>query len=107
MGGSGSHNDLVHNRGSPGDYDNWAAVTGDPSWSYENVFQYFAKSETFVGERFGNDTEGIYSSTSQVIYKLYKYSICKVQNKDQDMTLRSSRTVIYISSSVKSCMLMI
>ena len=58
MGGSGSHNDMVHNRGSPRDYDNWAEVTGDSSWTYANVYKYFAKSENFIGQRFGNNTEG-------------------------------------------------
>jgi len=58
LGGSGSHNDMVHNRGSPKDYDNWAAITGDPTWAYDNVYKYFAKSETFYGQRFGNDSEG-------------------------------------------------
>jgi len=57
LGGSGSHNALIHNRGSPRDFDNWAEITGDASWSYENVYKYFAKSERFIGQRFGNDTE--------------------------------------------------
>jgi len=57
MGGSGSHNDLVHSRGSPQDYDNWAAITGDPSWSYANVLKYFKMTEDFIGVTYGPDSD--------------------------------------------------
>lgn len=57
LGGTGSHNTLVHNRGNPKDFDNWAQITGDSSWDYENVVKYFTKSERFIGKRFGNNTE--------------------------------------------------
>lgn len=55
LGGSGTHNEMVHSRGSPKDFDNWAAITGDESWSYENVLQYFKKSETFIAEQYGSE----------------------------------------------------
>ncbi|KAG4071087.1 hypothetical protein HA402_013401 [Bradysia odoriphaga] len=55
LGGSGSHNEMVHSRGSPKDFDNWAEITGDESWTYANVLQYFKKSETFVAEQYGNE----------------------------------------------------
>ncbi|OXA41616.1 Glucose dehydrogenase [FAD, quinone] [Folsomia candida] len=47
LGGSGSHNDLVHNRGSPKDYDNVAQLLNDSSWEYENVVEFFKKTETW------------------------------------------------------------
>ncbi|XP_021956369.1 glucose dehydrogenase [FAD, quinone] [Folsomia candida] len=49
LGGSGSHNDMGHQRGSPHDWNYYASVTGDPSWRYENVLPFFKKSEDFVG----------------------------------------------------------
>lgn len=48
-GGSGSHNDNAYNRGSPYDYDNFANITGDASWRYENVLQHFQNFENFSG----------------------------------------------------------
>ncbi|XP_075987502.1 ecdysone oxidase-like [Anticarsia gemmatalis] len=45
LGGSDSLNYLAHTRGCPTDFDDWADITGDPSWKYENVLKYFIKSE--------------------------------------------------------------
>jgi choline dehydrogenase len=63
LGGSGSHNDLVHNRGSPKDYDNVAALLNDPSWEYENVVEFFKKSETFLGRQYGSEDLSRYYGT--------------------------------------------
>ncbi|XP_035713465.1 glucose dehydrogenase [FAD, quinone] [Folsomia candida] len=49
MGGSGSHNKNYYNRGSPYDYDQFASITQDPSWSYLNVIQHFKRFESFNG----------------------------------------------------------
>ncbi len=59
LGGSGSHNDMVHSRGSPRDYDNWADLLNDDSFNYTNVLKYFKRMETFVGRKFSvGDTDG-------------------------------------------------
>ncbi len=58
LGGSASHNDMIHSRGSPQDYDNWAALLSDDSFSYKNVLEYFKKMETFVGEKYGSEDDG-------------------------------------------------
>lgn len=55
MGGSGSHNEMVHSRGSPKDFDNWAEITQDESWTYTNLLQYFKKSENFIAQQYGNE----------------------------------------------------
>ncbi len=34
----------------PLDYDNWANITGDTQWKYENVLPYFKKSIDYHGE---------------------------------------------------------
>ena len=44
VGGSGSINAMVHVRGQPGDFDDWAAL-GNSGWSYEDVLPYFRMSE--------------------------------------------------------------
>ncbi|OXA62734.1 Oxygen-dependent choline dehydrogenase [Folsomia candida] len=49
LGGSSSLNVMVYMRGNPNDFDNWANLTGDASWSYENVLPYFKKSEDYTG----------------------------------------------------------
>ncbi len=45
LGGSGSTNAMVYMRGSPSDYDRWAAK-GCPGWSWNDVLPWFRKSET-------------------------------------------------------------
>jgi choline dehydrogenase len=50
LGGSSITNGLVYNRGSPYDYDNWANMTNDPSWSYANLLPIFREVEKYEGE---------------------------------------------------------
>jgi choline dehydrogenase len=44
LGGSGSINAMVHVRGQPGDFNDWAAA-GNPGWAWRDVLPYFSKSE--------------------------------------------------------------
>ncbi len=44
IGGSGSINAMVHVRGQPHDFDDWAAL-GNPGWSWADVLPYFIKAE--------------------------------------------------------------
>src|SRR5690349_21007669 len=45
LGGSSSINAMLYLRGQARDYDEWAQVTGDSSWSWQNVLPVFMKSE--------------------------------------------------------------
>ncbi|XP_074095859.1 glucose dehydrogenase [FAD, quinone] [Cotesia typhae] len=47
VGGTSVINFMIHSRGLPRDYDQWAAL-GNKRWRYRDVAQYFAKSERFV-----------------------------------------------------------
>ena len=38
---------MIYSRGHPEDFNNWANITGDPRWGYENVLKYYKKSEDF------------------------------------------------------------
>lgn len=38
---------VIYSRGHPENYNNWAKITSDPSWSYKNILKYFKKSEKF------------------------------------------------------------
>ncbi len=44
LGGSSSINGMAYHRGSPRDYDDWAAQ-GNSGWSYAEVLPYFKRSE--------------------------------------------------------------
>ncbi|MEJ7584393.1 MAG: GMC family oxidoreductase N-terminal domain-containing protein [Acidimicrobiales bacterium] len=48
LGGCSSMNAMIYIRGSHRDYDEWAELTGDPSWSYSSVMPYFLRSEDNV-----------------------------------------------------------
>ena len=43
---------MIYARGNRKDYDNWANLTGDHSWSYDNVLPFFKRSEGFQGRNF-------------------------------------------------------
>jgi choline dehydrogenase-like flavoprotein len=46
LGGTGSINGMVYIRGFKRDFDEWAAA-GNEGWSYDEVLEYFKKSEDF------------------------------------------------------------
>jgi choline dehydrogenase len=45
LGGSSSINAMIYMRGAPADYDEWAELTGDKSWSYDHVLPLFRRME--------------------------------------------------------------
>jgi len=45
LGGCSSINAMLYLRGQARDYDEWARLTGDPGWSWQNVLPIFRKSE--------------------------------------------------------------
>lgn len=58
LGGSVSHNGMMHNRGSPKDYDNWATLLDDDSFNYTNVLKYYKRMENFTGQKYGDVGDG-------------------------------------------------
>ncbi len=54
VGGSGSINAMVHVRGLPSDYDDWAAA-GNPGWAWRGVAPYFDRALSRIP---GNDVSG-------------------------------------------------
>jgi len=49
LGGTSMLNSMIYMRGHPKDYDNWASITGDPSWTYEALIPFFRKLENYHG----------------------------------------------------------
>ncbi|TFK33230.1 GMC oxidoreductase-domain-containing protein, partial [Crucibulum laeve] len=47
LGGCSSINAQMAQYGAPGDFDQWATLTGDSSWSYANLSKYIKKFEHF------------------------------------------------------------
>ncbi|MFJ3047267.1 GMC family oxidoreductase [Herbaspirillum chlorophenolicum] len=47
LGGSSSINGMIYMRGQARDYDEWARMTGDDSWRWDNVLPLFRKSEDY------------------------------------------------------------
>ncbi|CAL8128032.1 unnamed protein product [Orchesella dallaii] len=47
LGGTGTLNLMIHLRGHKNDFDNWARITGDPSWSWKGVLPYFESYEDY------------------------------------------------------------
>jgi choline dehydrogenase len=45
LGGSSSFNAMIYIRGAAADYDEWAKLTGDRSWSYDHVLPLFRRME--------------------------------------------------------------
>jgi choline dehydrogenase len=45
LGGSSSINAMIYMRGQARDYDEWAALTDDPSWAWDQVLPLFKRSE--------------------------------------------------------------
>lgn len=54
VGGSGSINGLMYNRGQPADYDHWAQL-GNRGWGYQDILPYFTRTE----KRIGYGVEGV------------------------------------------------
>src|SRR4051812_30305739 len=67
--GGGSHADgMLYGRGSKYDFDQWAKITTDPIWSYDNMLEYFKDYETIAPDIPSSSyrgTEGPWPVTTQ------------------------------------------
>ncbi|KDR74421.1 hypothetical protein GALMADRAFT_250359 [Galerina marginata CBS 339.88] len=60
LGGGSSINSMLYARGSSGDYDRIAKITGDQGWSWNSLYPYFLKGEAFGPSADGHNTKGQY-----------------------------------------------
>ncbi|CAG7730848.1 unnamed protein product, partial [Allacma fusca] len=58
LGGSSTLNLNMYMRGSPYDFDDWANVTGDDSWTYQNLLPFFKRMENYNGSFPNDDLHG-------------------------------------------------
>ncbi|KAJ7312483.1 aryl-alcohol oxidase-like protein [Mycena albidolilacea] len=49
---------MIYTRGSAEDFNRYAAVTGDPGWSWDNLLPYFFKNEKWTAPADHHDTRG-------------------------------------------------
>lgn len=57
LGGCSSINGMIYMRGQARDYDSWAALTGDETWSWQHVLPHFKVHEDHYRLDDGNDPE--------------------------------------------------
>ncbi|KAJ7928754.1 hypothetical protein B0H13DRAFT_2311060 [Mycena leptocephala] len=48
LGGCSSINAQMAQYGAPGDFDQWAGLMGDESWSWKNLHRYFTRFEKYI-----------------------------------------------------------
>ncbi|KAJ6535912.1 pyranose dehydrogenase [Mycena vulgaris] len=48
LGGCSAHNNMFYTRGTVDDFNRYATLTGDPGWSWDQIFQYFLKNEKWT-----------------------------------------------------------
>ncbi|ESK84507.1 aryl-alcohol oxidase [Moniliophthora roreri MCA 2997] len=58
LGGSSSINCMIYTRGSKGDWDRYAQVTGDSGWSWDGIQPYIRKNEHFTPPFDNHNTTG-------------------------------------------------
>lgn len=78
LGGSASMSFGVYGKGYPHDYDTWANITNDPSWSWESVQPLFCKNEKLIDKRILESNENHYYGTKgkiQIQKEYYKRNI--------------------------------
>ncbi|XP_059056933.1 ecdysone oxidase-like [Achroia grisella] len=83
LGGSSSLNYMNYIRGSPSDYDAWAALLNDECWTFSNVLPDFKKSERFLS--FNSITSGARSFHGEDGY----LGVTKAQRKEDAIYLKA------------------
>ncbi|CAH0695645.1 unnamed protein product [Spodoptera exigua] len=74
LGGSSSINFLAYTRGNFHDFNNWAEITGDESWSWANVLPYFKKSERLVDSVMLHSSASSFHGTEGYLGTTRKYN---------------------------------
>ncbi|KAJ7684156.1 GMC oxidoreductase-domain-containing protein [Mycena polygramma] len=54
---------MAYTRGAAADFDRYAQLTGDPGWSWNEIFPYFLKNEKWTPPADQHNTQGQFNST--------------------------------------------
>jgi choline dehydrogenase len=88
LGGCANHHAMVAFRGKPYIYDEWAKITNDPSWKYENCKKYFEKIEKVNNSKKGwlsiNHTEPELFDLKMLYTITNNFNIPLVENTIED-----------------------
>ncbi|KAJ7199934.1 aryl-alcohol oxidase-like protein [Mycena pura] len=58
LGGCSAHNGMAYTRGALDDFNRYAELSGDPGWSWNQLFPYFLKNEKWTPPADHHDTRG-------------------------------------------------
>nr|CBH09301.1 putative ecdysone oxidase [Heliconius melpomene] len=89
LGGSSCSNYMFYNRGSPQDFDQWAKISGDDTWKWENVLPYFKKSERLQDQEILRSPDGVFHGTEGYV------KVSREVSNDTDGYLRSFKELGY------------
>lgn len=64
LGGSSSNSYLLYTSGNRYDYDRWAEIVNDATWSWENVLPYLKKSQKLDDSTISNSSHGKFFGTN-------------------------------------------
>ncbi|XP_021195903.3 ecdysone oxidase [Helicoverpa armigera] len=73
LGGSGSSGFGAYARGYPHDYDDWAAITNDTSWSWKAVLPIFQENEKLIDEKILKSHDHYYGTKGKIYLKKTYY----------------------------------
>ncbi|PZC73782.1 hypothetical protein B5X24_HaOG208793 [Helicoverpa armigera] len=72
LGGSSQVNYMIYGNGYPVDYDEWASITNDSTWSFKNIFPLIKKAEKVTDKTILNSPDVAYHGTEGKI-RLKRY----------------------------------
>lgn len=89
LGGTSCSNYMFYNRGSPHDFDQWAKISNDDTWKWENVLPYFKKSEQLQDQQILRSSDGFFHGTEGYV------KVSRELSNDTDGYFRSFKELGY------------
>lgn len=64
IGGSSSINGMIYIRGQKNDYDQWAQISGNEKWKWENILPLYKKIENYIPFDKNNEKDQLFHGTN-------------------------------------------
>ncbi|ESK82977.1 aryl-alcohol oxidase [Moniliophthora roreri MCA 2997] len=90
LGGSTSINGMFYTRGSAEDFNRFAAVTGDPGWSWAALQPFIALNEKWVPPADGHNTTGQFTPSAHSVTGMNAVSLPGFSQSIDPMVLQAS-----------------